>query len=134
MKNKPIIIVAGEPNSIFFEIFLKSIKFKKYKSPLILICSKNDFQRQMEKLKVNVALQKIRRTLIVACREARQIVFQKAKELPPLVRKKEREQGAKQLYQTLKQQKSEKWKTAVLRCQQQRQNGRTGARFLRGQQ
>ena len=52
MKNKPIIIVAGEPNSIFFEIFLKSIKFKKYKSPLILICSKNDFQRQMEKLKV----------------------------------------------------------------------------------
>ncbi len=52
MKNKPIIIVAGEPNSIFFEIFLKSIKFKKYKSPLILICSKNDFQRQMKKLKV----------------------------------------------------------------------------------
>ena len=29
MKNKPIIIVAGEPKSIFFEIFFKSIK-KKY--------------------------------------------------------------------------------------------------------
>ena len=29
MKFKPIIIIAGEPNSIFSEIFLKTIKKKK---------------------------------------------------------------------------------------------------------
>ena len=40
MNSKPIIIVAGSPKSIFFEIFFKSLKYKKYKSPLILICSK----------------------------------------------------------------------------------------------
>ena len=28
MKNKPILIVAGEPNSIFFELFFKVIKKK----------------------------------------------------------------------------------------------------------
>ena len=39
MKNKPILIVNGEPNSIFIEILFKSLKFKKYKSPLILISS-----------------------------------------------------------------------------------------------
>ena len=38
MKYKPIIIVNGEPNSIFLEIFFKSIK-KNYKSPIILISS-----------------------------------------------------------------------------------------------
>jgi 4-hydroxythreonine-4-phosphate dehydrogenase len=39
MNFKPLIIVAGEPNSIFFEIFFKVIK-KKIKSPIILIASK----------------------------------------------------------------------------------------------
>tara|TARA_B110000914_G_scaffold159599_1_gene140399 strand:+ start:659 stop:766 length:108 start_codon:yes stop_codon:yes gene_type:complete len=29
MKIKPILIVAGEPNSIFLEIFFKTIKKKK---------------------------------------------------------------------------------------------------------
>ncbi len=41
MKNKPILIVAGDPKSIFFEIFLKSIKNNKFKSPIILIASAN---------------------------------------------------------------------------------------------
>ena len=40
MKNKPILIVAGEPKSIFFEIFFKAIKKNDFKSPLILICCK----------------------------------------------------------------------------------------------
>ena len=40
MNYKPILIVAGEPNSIFFEIFLKSLKKKKLKSPIILIFQK----------------------------------------------------------------------------------------------
>ena len=39
MNYKPILIVHGEPNSIFLEIFFKSLKYKKFKNPLILICS-----------------------------------------------------------------------------------------------
>ena len=48
MKNKPILIVAGEPHGIFFEIFFKSIKKKVYKSPLILICCKKNLMVQMK--------------------------------------------------------------------------------------
>ena len=51
MDKKPIIIVAGEPNSIFLEIFFKSIKIYRYKSPLIIIVSKKLLQQQMKKLK-----------------------------------------------------------------------------------
>ena len=50
LKIKPIIIVAGEPNSIFFEILFKSIKFKNYKSPIIIIASKRLVIAQMKKL------------------------------------------------------------------------------------
>ena len=48
MNYKPILIVHGEPNSIFLEIFFKSIKFKKFKSPLILICSYKLLKYQMK--------------------------------------------------------------------------------------
>ncbi len=51
MNYKPILIVAGEPNSIFLEIFFKSIKSDKYHSPLILICSKKLLIKQMKKFK-----------------------------------------------------------------------------------
>jgi 4-hydroxythreonine-4-phosphate dehydrogenase len=50
MNYKPILIVAGEPNSIFLEVFFKSIKMYKYKSPLVLIASKKLLQEQMFKL------------------------------------------------------------------------------------
>ena len=50
MKIKPILIVAGEPNSIFLEIYFKAIK-KKIKSPLILIASYKLLVLQMQKLK-----------------------------------------------------------------------------------
>ena len=50
MRNKPIIIVAGEPNSIFLEIFFKSQKKLKIKSPTILICSLKLLNMQMKKL------------------------------------------------------------------------------------
>ncbi len=53
MNYKPIIIVPGEPNSIFFEIFFKTIKIKKFKNPIILICSKKLLMMQMKKLKFN---------------------------------------------------------------------------------
>ncbi len=52
MNYKPIIIVAGEPNSIFFEIYFKSLNYKKYKSPLILIASLKLIKLQMAKLKI----------------------------------------------------------------------------------
>jgi 4-hydroxythreonine-4-phosphate dehydrogenase len=51
MKSKPIIIINGEPNSIFLEIFFKTIKYKKFKSPIILISSLKILELQMKKLK-----------------------------------------------------------------------------------
>tara|TARA_Y100000389_G_scaffold197049_1_gene230916 strand:+ start:109 stop:1074 length:966 start_codon:yes stop_codon:yes gene_type:complete len=51
MNYRPILIVAGEPNSIFLEIFFKSIDYKKFKSPIILICSKKILFLQMKRLK-----------------------------------------------------------------------------------
>tara|TARA_Y100000741_G_scaffold274660_2_gene214670 strand:- start:141 stop:1106 length:966 start_codon:yes stop_codon:yes gene_type:complete len=50
MKNKPIIIVSGEPNSIFLEIFFKSLSYKRYNRPLILISSLKLLKLQMQKL------------------------------------------------------------------------------------
>ena len=49
MKSKPILIISGEPNSVFLEIFFKSYK-KKIKSPLILISSLKLINLQMKKL------------------------------------------------------------------------------------
>ena len=56
MKIKPIILISGEPNSVFFEIFFKAINLKKYKSPLILICCKKILIAQMKKNKFNKKL------------------------------------------------------------------------------
>ena len=65
MKNyKPIIIVAGEPNSIFFEIFFKVIK-KKIKSPIILIASKQLILKQAKILKKKINLNTISETEIL---------------------------------------------------------------------
>ena len=56
---KPILIVPGEPNSIFSEIFFKSLKKQKYKSPLIVIGSSKVFYSQMKKLNFKKKLFKI---------------------------------------------------------------------------
>ncbi len=53
MKNKPILIVAGEPKSIFFEIFFKSLKSNKFKSPIILIASLKLIRSYLRKNKIN---------------------------------------------------------------------------------
>ena len=50
MNNKPIIIVAGEPYSVFLEIFFKSKKQIKFKKPIILIASEKLVLLQMKKL------------------------------------------------------------------------------------
>jgi 4-hydroxy-L-threonine phosphate dehydrogenase PdxA len=51
MKSKPIIIVPGEPKSIFFEILFKSLKSQNFKSPLILITSIKILKLEMIKNK-----------------------------------------------------------------------------------
>ena len=50
MGKEPIIIVNGEPNSVFLEIFFKSLKLNTYKSPIIIIVSKKLLKGQMKKL------------------------------------------------------------------------------------
>ena len=53
MKNKPILIIGGEPFSIFLEIYFKAMKLKRFKKPIILIVSKNLLLRQMKFLNYN---------------------------------------------------------------------------------
>jgi len=45
----PIIIVPGEPKSVFMELFFKSLKQITVKSPIILITSKRLFKQEMRK-------------------------------------------------------------------------------------
>ena len=59
MAYKPIVIVAGEPNSIFSEIFFKSLKYKKFKSPIILIASHKLIKLQMKKLNIKMKIRLI---------------------------------------------------------------------------
>jgi 4-hydroxythreonine-4-phosphate dehydrogenase len=53
MNYKPIIVVAGEPNSIFSEIFFKAKNNVKIKNPIILIASEKLIKKQMKRLKFN---------------------------------------------------------------------------------
>ena len=62
MKNKPLIIVAGEPYSIFLEIFFKIFKSKlvqNYSRAIILIASKNIAEMQMKKMNFSFAFNMI---------------------------------------------------------------------------
>ena len=54
MKNKPIIVICGDPESTFNEILIKTLKnkfFNKVKLPIIIIGSKKLFQSELKKLK-----------------------------------------------------------------------------------
>ena len=74
MSYSPILIVAGEPNSVFLEIFFKVINKNKIKSPIIIISSLKLLKLQMRKLnfkkeikilrQVNLDNQKIDNTTI----------------------------------------------------------------------
>jgi len=59
MSCKPILIVAGEPNSVFLEIFFKSLKKNYYKSPLIIIVCKKLLIKQMEYFGFNFKINEI---------------------------------------------------------------------------
>lgn len=63
MSKKPILIVAGEPYSIFSEIFFKSLKRLKIKRPIILIASKKIFEQQMKKLGYKYEFEEIDKNL-----------------------------------------------------------------------
>ena len=56
---KPILIVCGEPNSIFSEILIKAFKKYKNKNPIILIGSINLLKKQLQKLNFNNNLNQI---------------------------------------------------------------------------
>jgi 4-hydroxythreonine-4-phosphate dehydrogenase len=45
------IIIEGDPEGVFLELFFKTLKSKSFKNYLILICSKNNLQKQMNKAK-----------------------------------------------------------------------------------
>ena len=49
--SKCIIIVPGQPNSIFFEIFFKSLNKLKIKNPLLLVGSEKQIKNQIKKFK-----------------------------------------------------------------------------------
>ena len=59
MNFKPILIVPGEKKSIFFEIFFKSLRSKSFSSPLILICDKNNLNREIKKYKFKYVVEQV---------------------------------------------------------------------------
>ena len=59
MNFKPIIIICGEPNSIFSEILVKSFKKYKFKKPIVLIGSYKLISLQLKKLKLRYKINKI---------------------------------------------------------------------------
>ena len=67
MNYKPIIIVPGEPNSIFLEIYFKTIKKKKIVRPIVIICSYKLLILQMKKLKFNFIINLIEESEIKSC-------------------------------------------------------------------
>ncbi len=61
MNYKPLIVVLGEPKSVFIEIFLKTYKNlkNKIKRPIILIGSIRHFKKQMNYFKYNYFINKV---------------------------------------------------------------------------
>ena len=55
MSFNPIVIVGGEPQSIFLELILKTFNSKSsnFKRPIILISSKNILDKNIKKFKKN---------------------------------------------------------------------------------
>ena len=58
-KKKPILVVAGEPFSIFSEILFKTIKKHRIKKPIVVIGSYELFKIQMSSLKYKIPLNNI---------------------------------------------------------------------------
>ena len=63
MNRKPILIVGGEPYSIFSELLFKAFKKLNFKRPIILIASKSLFIKQMKKLGFKYSFKEIDKKL-----------------------------------------------------------------------
>ena len=62
MRNSPLLIVLGEPNSIFSEILFKAYKKKiiqRFNRPIVIIGSENLLKLQMKFLKYSIKIRKI---------------------------------------------------------------------------
>ncbi len=60
LKNfKPIVVVAGDTESVFLELYFKSLKKNKFKNPLILIINERILLDQMKTLKYNFKINKL---------------------------------------------------------------------------
>ena len=64
MSSKPILIVAGEPNSVFLEILFKIYKSEKLKKPIILIASHKLLNLQMKQLNFKKKIKLLHETKI----------------------------------------------------------------------
>ena len=63
MKNRPLILVLGEPYSTFSEILIKVFKFqiiKKFKRPIVIIGSLELLKKQMFKLNYSIKIKPIK--------------------------------------------------------------------------
>ena len=52
MNSEVILIVAGEPNSVFSEILFKTLNKVNFKKPIVLICSNELLKLQKKKTKL----------------------------------------------------------------------------------
>ena len=59
MKNNPIVIICGEPNSIFSEILCKSLNNYKSKKPIVVIGSEKLLLKQLKILKKKIKFNNI---------------------------------------------------------------------------
>ena len=62
MNIKPILIVTGEPFSVFSEILFKTFKKSKFKKPIIIIGSHNLLIDQMKFLKYKIQFNIIKKS------------------------------------------------------------------------
>ena len=56
---KPLVIVSGDPDSVFLELFFKIFIREKFKKPLILIVNREILENQMKILNYNIKIQEI---------------------------------------------------------------------------
>tara|TARA_B100000282_G_scaffold210720_1_gene155241 strand:+ start:418 stop:1350 length:933 start_codon:yes stop_codon:yes gene_type:complete len=64
VNSNPILIVPGEPRSIFFEIFFKAINSQKIRSPLIIICDRIILNREIKRFKFKKKVEELNQKLI----------------------------------------------------------------------
>ena len=64
MNSKPILIVCGEPNSVFSELLVKSFKKYRSKKPILLIGSCNLINSQLKKLGLRLKMNQIIWTIL----------------------------------------------------------------------